>query len=116
MLGDIEELRFKYDNVPLKHVRIGETVRDLFAVSLRHRIRMPKELSLLGKTLLTMEGVVSALNPSLSVIEIAEPFGRELFLEKWKPRKAWREWTEELPVYFDLLKDVPLGLHQAARS
>lgn len=109
---DVEELREKYYKVPLKQVSLGEAVRDLFAVAFRHRIRIPTELTLLGKTLLTMEGVVSALDPTFSVFDVAEPFGTKLFLEQLNPVRWLRKWAEDVPEFIDLIHEVPASLKQ----
>ncbi|TBL78928.1 ABC1 kinase family protein [Paenibacillus thalictri] len=112
LYADVEEMRETYYKVPLHQVSIGQAIRDLFALALRHRIRMPSELTLLGKTLLTMEGVVSALDPTFSVFDVAEPFGRKLLLERFSPLEMVKMWMEDLPDYVDLLKEIPLGLKQ----
>ncbi|MFD0713566.1 ABC1 kinase family protein [Paenibacillus sp. GCM10027626] len=108
--AEVDELRDKYYDVPLSEVSIGEAVNDLFSVAFRHRIRMPAELTLLGKTLLTMEGVVTELDPNFSIIDIAEPYGRKLFREQFNPVRIGRKWLEEMPDYMDLLTQVPLSL------
>ncbi|MMZ65108.1 putative ubiquinone biosynthesis protein UbiB [compost metagenome] len=41
---------------------------------------------MLGKALLTMEGVISNLDPSLSILDMAEPFGRRLLKERYSTR------------------------------
>lgn len=110
LFADVEKLREKYYKVPLKKVSLAEAVQDLFHVALLHRIHIPAELTLLGKSLLTMEGVVSALDPTLSVIDIAEPFGKKLFIEQFSPKKLLQEWTEELPEWLDLLRELPSSL------
>ncbi|WP_152393534.1 ABC1 kinase family protein [Paenibacillus guangzhouensis] len=107
---DVDELRDKYIQVPLSQVRIGEAVNDLFRVARRHRIRIPSELTMLGKTLLTMEGVVTALDPDFSIFEIAEPYGRRLFKEQFDPIRIGRRWLDDIPEFFDLLTQMPASL------
>lgn len=108
--ADVDDLRDKYYQVPLSKVSMGEAVNDLFTVAFRHRIRIPSELTLLGKTLLTMEGVVTALDPSFRVFDVAEPYGRRLFIEKFNPKNILQHWIEDLPDYWDLLTGVPTSL------
>jgi ubiquinone biosynthesis protein len=105
---DIEALRDKYYDVPLYKVSMGEAVRDFFRVTLRHNISVPSDLTLLGKTLLTMEGVVKTLAPDFSVFDIAEPFGKRLLLERLDPLRASGRLLNQLPEYADILEDVPL--------
>ncbi len=115
LLADIEELRDKYYKVPFERLRLGEAVHDLFTVALRHRIAIPRELTLLGKTFLTMEGVVTTLDPTFSVFDVAEPFGKKLFLERLNPRHWLSGWAEDLPDYIDLLNELPSNLKHVSR-
>lgn len=95
---DVDELRDKYYGVPFGEIRLGEAVTDLLDAAHRHRVRIPADLVLLGKSLLTVEGVVAALDPDISIVAIAEPFGMRLLKERLHPRRvasaAWREASE----------------------
>jgi ubiquinone biosynthesis protein len=114
LYADVDALREKYYKVPLKQISMGDAIRDLFTITLNHHIRIPPELTLLGKALLTAEGVVAALDPAFSMFDAAEPLGRKLYLEKLRPLHVLRAWWDELPDYLDLLRDVPLSLKQLA--
>jgi ubiquinone biosynthesis protein len=114
--ADVDEMRDKYYEVPLSQVKLGESVNELFALAFRHGIRIPSELTLLGKTFLTMEGVVTALDPDFSVFDVAEPFGRKLVIEKLDPRRLARKWMDDLPDYLELLSDLPLSLRSVLNS
>lgn len=112
LTADVEEMRDKYYDIPLQDVSVGEAINDLFFIAFRHNIRIPSELTLLGKSLMTMEGVVVALDPTFSVFDVAEPIGKKLFLDKLKPWKIIKSIAEEIPEYFASLKDIPLTAKQ----
>jgi ubiquinone biosynthesis protein len=109
---DVDKVREKYYKVPLSQVSLGEAVNDLFALAFRHKIRIPAELTLLGKALLTMEGVVTALDSSFSVFAVAEPFGRRLLFKRFDPREAARKWLHSLPDYLDIVSDIPMRFNE----
>ncbi|GGG55265.1 ABC transporter [Paenibacillus radicis (ex Gao et al. 2016)] len=109
---DVDELRDKYYKVPLSQLSLGESVNDLFLLARRHQIRLPAELTLLGKTFLTMEGVVTMLDPDFSVFDVAEPIGRQLFLEQFNIRVLAGQWLEEIPEYAAIAADVPAGVRK----
>ncbi|MWC28952.1 ABC1 kinase family protein [Paenibacillus sp. MMS18-CY102] len=111
---DIDLLRDKYYDVPLSQVSLGESVTDLFAVAYAHRIRIPSDFTLLGKTLLTLEGVVSALDASFSIVDVAEPFGRRLFLDRLHPRSFADQALRHVGEYADLIADLPDKLRDIA--
>ena len=105
--GDVEQLREKYYDVPLSRISIGEAVNDLFRTAFRHSIRIPADLTLLGKTLLTVEGVVEKLDPDFSIFDIAEPFGRQLLKERMHPRSVAETLWKRVSDYGELLADIP---------
>lgn len=110
--ADVDELREKYYHIPLSRVSLGETVKDLLSVAYEHRIRIPSDLTLLGKTLLTLEGVVTSLDPSFSVVSIAEPFGRKLFAERLHPRHLAESAWHQLSEYAELMTGMPATLRE----
>ncbi|ANY67749.1 ABC transporter [Paenibacillus sp. BIHB 4019] len=112
LYADVDEMREKYYQVPLNQISLGTAIRDLFSVANRHHIRIPSELTLLGKALLTMEGVTVALDPKISIFNIAEPFGKKLFMEQMDPREIWKGLLEDAPDYFELVSDIPAALKQ----
>lgn len=107
---DVDGLREKYYRVPFSEISMGEAVNDLFALAFRHDIRIPSDLTLLGKTLLTMEGVVVALAPSISIFDVAEPFGRRLFKERLNPKEMAKHLAQSIPEYLGMLGEVPMKL------
>ncbi|WP_238392543.1 ABC1 kinase family protein [Paenibacillus antri] len=104
---DVEDLRTKYYGVPFSEMSLGEAVNDLLDTARRHNIRIPTDFLLLGKALLTVEGVVVALDPDISIVSLAEPFGLRLLRERLRPKRlaaaAWRDASE----YGDLLAKLP---------
>lgn len=107
---DVDKLREKYVGVPFSAISLGESVNDLFQTAYRHQIRIPPDFILLGKTLVTVEGVVEQLDPELSLIRIAEPFGRRLLLERMNPKTLWRRFQEEWAEYGEMLERFPKQL------
>ncbi|CAH2713432.1 putative protein kinase UbiB [Neobacillus rhizosphaerae] len=104
---DVDHLREKYSNVPFSDMSIGKAVNDLFSVAFRHQIQLPTDLTILGKTLLTIEGVVENLDPDLSIIKIAEPFGRQLVKERLHPKNVAEKVWGQVNEYSEILNELP---------
>ncbi|GFN30984.1 ABC1 kinase family protein [Paenibacillus xylaniclasticus] len=111
---DIDVLRDKYYDVPLSQISLGESVNDLFAVAYSHRIQIPSDFTLLGKTLLTLEGVISSLDNSFSIVDVAEPFGRKLFMDRVHPRSFAENAMHYAGEYVDLLAELPETLRDVS--
>ncbi|RUS45450.1 AarF/ABC1/UbiB kinase family protein [Cohnella sp. AR92] len=104
---DVDELREIYYGVPLSKISIGDSIRRMMDVARKHDIRFPSELTLLAKTLLTTEGVASELDPTFSILKVAEPFGRRLLKHKINPARVLKQAGERLPELLDWLTDTP---------
>jgi ubiquinone biosynthesis protein len=104
---DVEQLREKYYGVPFSQISLGEAVNDIFRVAFRHAIRIPPDLTLLGKTLLTLEGVVETLDPGFRILDIAEPFGRQLLKERLRPKSVAETVWKRVSDYGKLLFGLP---------
>lgn len=83
---DIFRLFDKYYNRPLYEIKIGQALRELLGMSFIYRIRVPVELVLMIRCLILLEGAVECLAPDVSIVELAEPFGKKLMREKLSPR------------------------------
>ncbi len=109
---DVDHLREKYYDVPFSQISLGQAVNDLFAVSFRHSIRIPADLTLLGKAMLTMEGVVAKLDPELSIIKVAEPFGMQLLKKRYHPKNISEKMWNNVSEYGELLTDLPKNIKE----
>lgn len=105
--SDMDRLRSEYYDVPFSQVRLGKALTDLFTVAQRHRIMLPPDLTLLGKSLLTLEGVIEMLDPEISIIDMAEPFGRKLLKERYNSRRIGRKVLDGLAGLAESLLDLP---------
>ncbi|AJY74990.1 ABC1 kinase family protein [Paenibacillus beijingensis] len=107
---EVDLLREKYYQVPFSEISLSEAVNDLFSVAYRHRVKMPKDFMLLGKTLLTLEGVLTSLDPEFTVVSVAEPFGKRLLLERMQPRRLAETAAGYALEYAALLGELPSRL------
>jgi len=112
LYADVDAMREKYYNVPLKKIRMGEMINDFLRVAFSHRIRIPSELTLVAKSILTIEGVVAELAPEFSVFDVAEPIGRKLYMERLSPWQILKDWGGYIPEYVHLLREAPMSLKE----
>ncbi|WP_340024777.1 AarF/ABC1/UbiB kinase family protein [Paenibacillus sp. FSL K6-1096] len=107
---DVEEMRLKFYDIPLKDVRLGDMLNDLFGVAFKHGIRVPSELTMVGKAILTTEGVVAELDPDFSMLHVAEPIGRRLYLERLSPWGFLKNTFEGVPDYLQIMGELPITM------
>lgn len=108
---DIERLQQKYYDVPLNQINITESMQDFLVLAHRHRVRLPAEMTLLIKAMITTDGVVRQLDPEISIVEVAKPLGQRLMAERFGPARLRRLWQENLPEYVHIASQLPLQMH-----
>lgn len=94
--ADIEVLIEMNMDIPLQQISLANLINNLMEISFKYRVRMPADLTILAKTLLTMEGILSHLDKDLSIIDMAHPFGEKLIRERLKPSKIMKETRNKL--------------------
>ncbi|EGW37212.1 ABC1 family protein [Desulfosporosinus sp. OT] len=80
---DLDEIRRKHLDVPIAQTALPELVNDLLSMAFNHRIEIPSDFVLIGKSLLTLQGIVHELDPSMSVVELAKPFRFQFIKERF---------------------------------
>lgn len=113
---DIDELRDRYYDVPLSQISLGGAVSDLLTVAYKHQIMIPAELTMLAKALLTVEALVEMLDHEFSIMNAAEPFGKQLLKERYNPKKIAANAWEHLTEYTEILADLPKKLREVAST
>ena len=107
LLRDILEILHLYHSVPIGKLDLGQLLMDLNNMLRTHHIRLPSDLALMFKTMVTVEGTARKLYPELDVIAEIEPFVRKLSSERWKPSQIWHRFARQLRLYFNLQSNLP---------
>ena len=83
--NDLATLLDKYYGLPIKRIHIGAVFEEVIALARDHRIILPRDFVLLGKSLASVGGVALMLDPDCAPIEIISPKLKRLFLDKLSP-------------------------------
>lgn len=107
---DIDSLLQKYYDVPINQLSLGNVMLEMFTIAYKHRIEIPTDIAILAKVILTLESIISNLDPDLSIMDAIEPYGRQLFYERIHPinvaRKNWKRFVKNVEILSELPKDL----------
>jgi ubiquinone biosynthesis protein len=104
---DLREFLNKYSGLSVGEVTLGQALSELISLARRYRLRVPPVFPLLTKALVTAEGLARAIDPTINVYEVAQPYARRLLFERLKP-EAVLEATRELAFeYASYVEDYP---------
>ncbi|MFP4213484.1 MAG: ABC1 kinase family protein [Desulfohalobiaceae bacterium] len=109
---EIMDILDDFHSVPLKELDLGHLLSDLTNILQQHRIRLSSELAIMIKALVTSEGTARFLYPDLNIVAEAEPFVRELALQKYAPKNLWRYIKHNLSNLLQLQQELPGQINQ----
>ena len=112
---DIARLLRRYYNVPLSQIPIGQCLNEAFSLAYKYQVRIPPELVRLARTLVILESVTMQLDPELSIVDVAEPFGRELLRQRFSSRRLRESFTRSFAELATLVETLPWGINQLTR-
>ena len=112
LTNDVDRLMMKYYRQSLKEIRLADAIRELFQIAYKHKIELSSDFTLLGKTLLTLEGTIEQLDPTLSLVEMAKPFGEKLLRERFRPDHLKDRMVDQWLDWYGLWRDLPEQLKQ----
>lgn len=113
---EAEIMRDKYYDVPLSKLNFSDAVNDLFGIANKYKIKLPQDFTILAKTLLTLESIVSQLDPDFSIMDVAEPFGKALLLERFNPKNLLNFQIDEIQQLGSELREVTENVHQFSKG
>jgi ubiquinone biosynthesis protein len=97
---DMAGLIETYGNVPLKDLSARDVLADVVRTAASHRLRLPSNLMLLIKALVTIEGVGLQLDPRFKIVEHAAPLAERVWRQQYRPdaiaRRTWRAFEHSL--------------------
>jgi ubiquinone biosynthesis protein len=118
--AEVSMLAEKYLGKPLKEIDLSAMIRDLVQGALKYGIEIPTDFMLVGKSLMTIEGIGKQLDPDLDVFGEATPYFLELLKARYSPQRLgnelWRGVEQlsragyDMPMQVrEVLEDLRLG-------
>lgn len=117
---EISELLLSYDDLQLKDVKIGDLLNDITALMRDNHLTLPADLTLLFKTLITLEGLGLQLDPEFHMIDHVTPFVERIVAARYSPAalaaRGKKSLREGLSVLVDLPRDLARLVREARRG
>jgi ubiquinone biosynthesis protein len=113
---DLAEFFEPYYGMTVKQVDLGGYLDRLTQISIRFKLRMPQNLYLVNKTLLTIDGILRQLDPDVNLIEMAEPYVVRLIRRQRDPRRALKAAWEGVKEFQDIFTSVSRQSHTLVKK
>jgi ubiquinone biosynthesis protein len=93
--------------VPIKDMNIGQLLMAITDALRTYRLRLPPDLVIMIKALVTAEGTARTIYPELDVVSEARDQISSLALERYTPESLWRSVRFALSQFFNWQKEIP---------
>jgi ubiquinone biosynthesis protein len=106
--AEVALLAEKYLGKPLKEIDLSAMIRDLAQGAIKYGIEIPTDFMLVGKALMTLEGIGKQLDPDLDVFGEAQPYFLRLLRQRYSPQRIGNELIRGVEQLSRAGYDVPL--------
>jgi ubiquinone biosynthesis protein len=89
--AEVTVLAEKYLGKNLRDIQLSAMIRDLVNGAVKYGLEIPPEFLMLGRTLMTIEGVGKEIYPELDVFEECKPFFARMVARRYSPERLSSE-------------------------
>lgn len=104
---DLQDFIDDHYDVTLDTLDVSALLNEVMAIANRHHIAMPSDMTILGKALLTIEGVIHDLDPQFKLIDVVKPFAIRSVKQRFEPKRLANEAVNEALDQLENLREVP---------
>lgn len=105
--SDLAYMIESYAGRPLKEMDLGQILNETIYAAARYQIALPPDFVLLGKAIVTMEGVGRRLDPEFDMIAVARMYARRYALSSFGPAAVKRRVEDMASDLVYLLRELP---------
>jgi ubiquinone biosynthesis protein len=109
---ELLEILDTYLAVPIKDMNLGHLLLDITTLLRGYRLRLPQDLVIMIKALVTAEGTARQIYPELNVISEAEDSIERLAAARFWPGRLWHNLRGSIRHFLALQRQFPLRAYQ----
>jgi ubiquinone biosynthesis protein len=110
--GEASLLAEKYLGRPLKELDFSSLIRDLVKTALKYGIEIPSDFMLVGKAMMTIEGIGKSVDPDLDIYGVASPALLELVKKRYSPERLGNELWRGVEQLSKAGMDLPMQVRE----
>ncbi len=109
---EVSELVDEYYDLPLKDINVGGLLTSLFELVVAHKVKLPPDIYLLIKALITIEGVGSSIYPTFDMMSRIKPFASKLLKDRLSARRVAKDAYLSISEFALLARDLPTEIRE----
>ncbi len=109
---DISALADRYLGKPLSEIELAGLIHSLVSTATRHGLEVPPDFTLVGKALITLEGVGKEIAPDFDILEESKPLFLELLKKRYSPQRIGNELLRRMERLSGATSQLPEQLQE----
>ena len=110
--AEVTLLAQKYLGKKLGEIDLGMLLKDLVDGARRYSIEIPAGFLMMGKALMTVEGVGREIYPELDIFEEVKPYFLRLIQQRYSPERITQEFLRGLMRLSNAAQEMPLQIQE----
>ncbi|GKH32511.1 AarF/UbiB family protein [Muricomes sp. OA1] len=104
---DIDDILSKYMSMDFGTMKLGELIERMLSLVKDHRLAITPDITLLGRSMVTMEGTLAACAPDVNILQILSMHMSSLLLKELDIKKLLRHKGRQLYTSMDKSMEIP---------
>lgn len=114
--NDLREYLGKYYNSSLDSINMPKLFYEVINIAKKNGMKIPTDLVLLGKTIVTVQGLALELNPKFNLVKEAKPFIKEMIKKKTSPENIFKKLKQTTLELTNFVVELPKQTSELLRN
>ncbi len=108
----IADMLAHYKYLSIDEMDFGKVMNESIDIIVRYGLRIPPNIYLLVKALITIERVAVTLYPEIDFAKEMQPYAIDLIKQQYSPKRLAEEVFESIREYYKLIMELPSDLNE----
>jgi ubiquinone biosynthesis protein len=105
---DLADILAELKDASIKDVKVSFLLEDVLNLALKHKVKMPVDFVLFGKTIATLEGVALKYDPDFKIVDSSMPLLNKLTRRKLSIRHHAKNLISSYSTFKEGIQNIPL--------
>lgn len=105
-----------YYNTSMEHMDFSKIFYGSIEVARKSKLKMPANLILFGKSLVTMEGFCREVNPKFHIVKNAKPYLHNMMKKRFNPKNVAKKAKDAMFLLYEILNKLPETVNDAKQK
>jgi ubiquinone biosynthesis protein len=116
LAADVGDLVVNYENLQLKDIKLSALLQETTLIMREHSLVLPSDLTLLFKTLITLEGLGRQLDPEFHLLDHLAPFVERVIRERYTPSALLQRGQRNIGELYGFVTGLPRDIGRLIRE